>query len=344
MAKTIVQVFLLNGVPTAISVLDNGSIISEPYTGGAISGGPPSSIVDLCNMALDQLNGTPQIGGQWGLNAGELSAPTSPQGVLLARNYIDWAQEVMRACDWRSLRSRTQLLGNGTVVLTLADTTTPGAYAAGDTITATPATAYFTSKDVGRTLFEQAVPPATTAGLNGTATITAVSSDLVPVATATVVSVFSSASLPTLAVQGWGLRPLAEFGFAYQLPSDYLKMLRLLDSTGKQTLWTYGAWPGHGVADPWSVEGQWMLTDVTPSPIAVYTYFEPDPSKWDKGLREAIIAKYAAELTWPLTKNEKMKAMNFQIYTKKLAAADAESKEERQRRGYSPTTFLDVRG
>src|SRR3972149_5710965 len=233
----------------------------------------PTTATNIINQALDRL-GIPIIT--------TLGTDGTPQDDFMNRNYVAFWKEVMRDAGVNATRTRTELH-----YTSMALTLSSGAVGTG--VTATAASAFFSSRDVGAELIEIGT------GATGRATITAYTSPTVVTVENTVVWVDS-----TPAADVWALVPLgAQFAYTYELPSDFV---RAIEVSG---------------GDAYGIEGQRLLTDASDAVLAYWRY-EDDPDIWESQIREAIIAKLAAEAAWPLTKDLQLMAAMETKYVAKL--------------------------
>jgi len=286
------------------------------------------ALVDVINSGLSQIGVAP-------ITAAEFATPVTPIGVILNRDAVNWMQSVMRAVDWSCLTARQVLQNNGSVTMTLSSA------AVGTGVTATPASAYFNARDVGRTLYEVGY------GLSGVYKITSLAGSPL-LATGEVKAAFAGV---TLLAQGWTLAPLSAWDSAYLLPSDSLKVRGIADEDGFYASWHYRRTSGSPIR--WAVEGQQLLTNAIRAtdpntnasstyPVVVYTYYESNPDNWDELLLQAVEARIAAEMAWT-TKNPKLVADKWALYNAKIAEAEGATRDEHQRHGYPRTILLDVR-
>lgn len=110
------------------------------------------------------------------------------------------------------------------------------------------------------------------------------------------------------------------FGFAAQftLPADCLRVLVFNDDNVSSHLLN-----GIIVYDPairFKIEGRRLLTDDGEANI-VYIKRETDPMVYDALLVQAISARLAAELAFPLTKNPRLVSTMWELYASKMQEA-----------------------
>ncbi len=105
--------------------------------------------------------------------------------------------------------------------------------------------------------------------------------------------------------------PVVEFNYAYALPSDFLRVMKIHNGTTDSI-----------AADlPYKVEGKNIVTDQT-TVYLVYVALDTDPNNYDAYLREAISHQLAADLAYAITNNATL-ANNY------LTRADERLREAR---------------
>ena len=105
--------------------------------------------------------------------------------------------------------------------------------------------------------------------------------------------------------------PVMEFNYAYALPSDFLRIMKIHNGTTDSI-----------AADlPYKVEGKNIVTDQT-TVYLVYVALDTDPNNYDAYLREAISHQLAADLAYAITNNATL-ANNY------MARADERLREAR---------------
>lgn len=104
------------------------------------------------------------------------------------------------------------------------------------------------------------------------------------------------------------------FGFAhqYQLPSDCLRVIGLADEAGEA---------------PFRIEGRMLLTDVAPLK-ALYVRRVEEPTQFDALLADAIVARLAAELAYPIASSTSLAQSMWQLYEMKLREARGVDSQE----------------
>lgn len=120
-------------------------------------------------------------------------------------------------------------------------------------------------------------------------------------------------ALPELATA-----PLFKFSHAYNLPSDFV---RLVELGGR---WVFSS-IRHVDVNPiplYELHGRAILTDLTaPLNIAYLKDIADDPTQWSPLFGNVVSAALALALAMPLTKSEGMVSLAEKLYEKELARA-----------------------
>lgn len=114
--------------------------------------------------------------------------------------------------------------------------------------------------------------------------------------------------------------PIFGFANAYQLPSDCLRVLALADE---------------GIS--FRIEGRMLLCDAEAAQI-LYIQCVSDPTQFDPLLGEAIVARLAAELAYPIANSTTLAQSMMQLYERKLREARGVDSQE----GSPPELVGDV--
>lgn len=111
------------------------------------------------------------------------------------------------------------------------------------------------------------------------------------------------AALPASTEQpGW------KWDFAYVLPPDLLRLLRVSGSSGRSLC-------------GWEVQAGRILTDETAPLYIEYVRRENDPQRYDALLSETLSARMAAVLAYALTGSTSLEEAMWRLYQQKLAEA-----------------------
>ena len=100
--------------------------------------------------------------------------------------------------------------------------------------------------------------------------------------------------------------PVYGYDYAYQLPSDCLRVLQLSDDTGSDY--------------EYKIEGSTLLCNQSPAYIKYIRRLE-DPNTMDAMLREVIACRLAEEIAYPLTQSLSLKEMMHELFRRRLVEA-----------------------
>ena len=123
--------------------------------------------------------------------------------------------------------------------------------------------------------------------------------------------------------------PVYEFGYAYPLPADFLRLVRA-SSDWLQT------------CSPYRIENGNILTDDNDFSIE-YVYQCTDTGLFDSQFVDVLAQRLAAEICVGLTDNANMAANLWQVYREKMAAAQANDSMEGTTRSFAADTWLNSR-
>lgn len=140
------------------------------------------------------------------------------------------------------------------------------------------------------------------------------------------------ASLPALAAApAWGYRR------AFQLPSDYLRLLHVRDDVG--AWWT--PFECHGLN--FEVEGTTIVTDALAPLHVLYIATQPDTAVFDALFTDALVSSLASNLCMPMTKDSSLAQSLQQTAAARLSIARGVSNIENGDHTRLPTRILAVR-
>lgn len=133
------------------------------------------------------------------------------------------------------------------------------------------------------------------------------------------------------------------WGYAYQRPSDCLKIRRLND----EALADYIPGSGDGLivlgSYAWQVEGSTIYGDLTPAYLT-YTQRLTDPASYPPMFIEALGWQLAVRLAMPLTRDPKIRADAYQLAERTTAkAAELDASEVRESYD-APSEVIEARG
>ena len=121
--------------------------------------------------------------------------------------------------------------------------------------------------------------------------------------------------------------PLFDYSYAYQKPADYIRAYDL---------------PADDLPR-WEVEGDTLVSDITPPLDLLYIYDLQDVSRMDALLVDAIGLALAVALAMPLTQSVDKKASAKQDYEDRLAEAKTISGQEASPAEWDEDIWLRVR-
>jgi hypothetical protein len=132
------------------------------------------------------------------------------------------------------------------------------------------------------------------------------------------------------------------WGYAYQRPSDCLKVRRVSDQALADYLPSDGSLiVAGGYAH--AIEGDVIYCDVSPAYLT-YTYRLTDPTKFSPAFTEALGWHLAVRLAMPLTRDPKMRADAYNLAVRMTATAAAADAQEVRETSDSPSEFIEARG
>lgn len=132
------------------------------------------------------------------------------------------------------------------------------------------------------------------------------------------------------------------WGYAYQRPSDCLKVRRVSDENLADYLASDGALVVAG-GYAHEIEGQTIFCDVSPAYL-LYTQRLTDPTKFSPAFIEALGWHLAVRLAMPLTRDPKIRADAFNLAVRMTATAAASDAGEVRETSDSPSEVIEARG
>jgi hypothetical protein len=120
------------------------------------------------------------------------------------------------------------------------------------------------------------------------------------------------AQLPALATA-----PEWQFGNAYQLPPDFLKLVQVADVFAAPGLQDYRYYDD----SPWAVEGTKILTDFAAPLKLRYVADVTDPGQFDATFVEVMASKLAYEACYAITQSREGQNVAMQDYKEAVRAA-----------------------
>ncbi len=92
------------------------------------------------------------------------------------------------------------------------------------------------------------------------------------------------------------------FNYAYQVPSDFLRLIKVFDNTD------------------YKLQGKMIYTNKDTCVIK-YVFDQTDPNLWEASFTNALAAKLAYELCYPITKSTSLMESLYGLYTRELQTA-----------------------
>lgn len=121
------------------------------------------------------------------------------------------------------------------------------------------------------------------------------------------------ASLPALSTT-----PISDYGYQYQLPSDYLRLIEGGDIADTADLSDYRGFPGSPL---YSIEGQKILTNIG-APLQIrYISMVTDVSLYNPSFKEAYMARLAWETCEAITQSDSKRQLAWSDYLASIREA-----------------------
>ncbi len=124
--------------------------------------------------------------------------------------------------------------------------------------------------------------------------------------------------------------PLWKWEFQYTLPTDFLRITQLVGTDGNT------------IAD-WEIQGGIILCNEAAPIYISYVRRETDPRKYDALLGEALSARLAATLAYPLSGSTSLAQAYWEVYQNKLAEARGVDAREGVPESVTPTSWLGAK-
>lgn len=135
-----------------------------------------------------------------------------------------------------------------------------------------------------------------------------------------------------------------DFGYAYQLPANYLQFVRIVSTPSGQTLATWDPWTyvieRYGLE--WEIREGKLYCDLSEITIK-YIFNQTDTSKWDSHFVEAFSYKLAEKLAIPLAGRNDLEQLYFQKYLNHIAMTRASNGAETRRRNNISRDYITSR-
>jgi hypothetical protein len=111
--------------------------------------------------------------------------------------------------------------------------------------------------------------------------------------------------------------PIAEYSYIYQLPTDYLRMVKVYDNPD------------------YKIVGRKLYTSANTCKLK-YVYDLEDTAAWTAAFTDLVAQKLAFELAYPITKSASLAQTMGTIYVEKLQSFTATDSQEDIQDAYSP--------
>ncbi|WP_243544795.1 hypothetical protein [Pseudodesulfovibrio tunisiensis] len=124
--------------------------------------------------------------------------------------------------------------------------------------------------------------------------------------------------------------PLWKWEFRYNLPSDFLRIVRMVDRDGE-------------AVRQWEIQGGVILCNEDAPLFIAHVRRETDPRKYDALLDETLSARLAAALAYPLSGSTSLAQACWTSYQERLAEARGVDAREGVPESLTPTSWLSAR-
>ena len=124
--------------------------------------------------------------------------------------------------------------------------------------------------------------------------------------------------------------PLWKWEFKYNLPPDFLRVVTVVGVDGQEV-------------DDWEIQGGIILCNADAPIFISYVRRETDPKKYDALLDEALAARMAATLAYPLSGSTSLAQAYWDVYTQKLSEARGVDAREGVPESVTPTSWLGAK-
>jgi len=124
--------------------------------------------------------------------------------------------------------------------------------------------------------------------------------------------------------------PMWKWEYKYNLPTDFLRIVQIVGEDGTD------------IAD-WEIQGSIILCNESAPIFISYVRCETDPKQYDALLSEALSARLAATLAYPLSGSTALAQSNWQSYQDKLTEARGVDAREGVPESVTPTSWLGAK-
>lgn len=124
--------------------------------------------------------------------------------------------------------------------------------------------------------------------------------------------------------------PLWKWEYKYTLPTDFLRIIQIVGQDGE-------------TIEDWEIQGGIILCNEEAPIFISYVRCEQDPKKYDALLTEALSARLAAALAYPLSGSTSLAQTYWEMYQDKLIEARGVDAREGVPESVAPTTWLGAK-
>jgi len=124
--------------------------------------------------------------------------------------------------------------------------------------------------------------------------------------------------------------PIWKWEYKYVLPTDFLRIIQIVGQDGEEI-------------SEWEIQSSIILCDEQAPIFISYVRCEKDPKKYDALLSEALSARLAAALAYPLSGSTSLAQAYWQAYQDKLTEARGVDAREGVPESVTPTNWLGAK-
>lgn len=124
--------------------------------------------------------------------------------------------------------------------------------------------------------------------------------------------------------------PLWRWEYKYTLPTDFLRIVKIVGLDGRDVV-------------DWEIQGGIILCNEEAPIYISYVRREGDPRKFDALLVEALSARLAATLAYPLSGSTSLAQAHWDMYQEKLAEARGVDAREGVPESVTPTSWIGAK-
>ncbi|MCJ2165567.1 MULTISPECIES: hypothetical protein [unclassified Pseudodesulfovibrio] len=124
--------------------------------------------------------------------------------------------------------------------------------------------------------------------------------------------------------------PLWKWEYKYVLPADFLRIIRIVGQDGEEV-------------EDWEIQSGIILCDEEAPLYISYVRRETDPKKYDALLSEALSARLAATLAYPLSGSTALAQSYWQMYQDKLMEARGVDAREGVPESVTPASWMGAK-